>query len=155
MNIYPSLSQRLKAQSQAIQQLTTGISDYKLNTPPAADKWSALDNIAHLARYQIIFIERMHRILNEDTPAFEGYNGNLDPGFTPYRTMLLSDLLSTIETDRTVLFDLVTNLNEAELNRIGIHPRYGRLSILKWTEFFVLHEAHHLLTIFQLVNAPE
>ncbi|AYL97638.1 DinB family protein [Mucilaginibacter celer] len=155
MNIYPSLSQRLNTQHQAIQQLIAGVSTQQLNTPMAPGKWSALDNIAHLAIYQKIFVERMHRIINEDTPAFERYNGDLDPEFTPYRSMPLTDLLDTIEAGRVTILNLITQLSDSQLSRIGIHPRYGNLTIVKWLEFFVLHEAHHLFTIFQLVNAPQ
>jgi len=50
---------------------------------------------------------------------------------------------------------LLSGLKESGLSRIGMHPKYGRLTILKWAEFFVLHEAHHLFTIFQLVNSTE
>jgi hypothetical protein len=44
------------------------------------------------------------------------------------------------------------DISETELNKTGTHPVYGNLNILKWIEFFLLHEAHHLLTIFQLAN---
>lgn len=138
-----------------MEQLIAGMSSDKLITPPAPGKWSALDNIAHLARYQKIFTERMHQILNEDMPVFDRYNGDLDPEFTPLRLMGLTELLDIIDADRTVIFDLLSALSDAELSRIGVHPKYGRLTIIKWADFFMLHEAHHLFTIFQLVNGTE
>jgi len=155
MSLYISLSERLKTQHFTIEQLVSGISNNKLTTPPAPGKWSALDNIAHLTRYQKIFTGRIHRILNEDTPVFDRYNGDLDPEFTPFRLMTLAELLSIINADRLALLNQLSALNEIELSRIGVHPKYGRLTILKWAEFFVLHEAHHLFTIFQLVNSTE
>ncbi|WP_190295195.1 DinB family protein [Mucilaginibacter rubeus] len=153
--MYNSLTERLRNQHLAIAELIAGISNDKLGAPPAPGKWSALDNIAHLTRYQKIFIGRIHQILNEDTPVFERYNGDLDPEFTPFRSMGLTELLDIIKADRATIFDLLSGLNDAELSRIGVHPKYGRLTISKWTEFFVLHEAHHLFTIFQLVNGTE
>jgi hypothetical protein len=155
MELYISLSERLKTQHLAIEQLVAGISNEKLITPPAPGKWSVLDNIAHLTRYQKIFIGRMHQILNEDTPIFDRYNGDLDPEFIPFRSMTLTGLLSTIDSDRTIIFELISSLDDAALSRIGVHPKYGRLTILKWSEFFLLHEAHHMFTIFQLANGSE
>jgi hypothetical protein len=35
----------------------------------------------------------------------------------------------------------------------GTHPKYGTLMITEWTEFFLLHEAHHLFTLFRLSKA--
>lgn len=155
MAIYNSLTERLKNQHQAIKQLVAGTSNDKLITPQAPGKWSALDNIAHLARYQKMFTGRMHQILNEDTPIFDRYNGDLDPEFAPFRLMSLAELLDIINADRAIIFDLLSALNDKQLLRIGVHPKYGRLTIAKWADFFVLHEAHHLFTIFQLVNGSE
>jgi len=155
MKIYNSLTERLRNQHLTIAELVAGISNNKLTTPASPGKWSALDNIAHLTRYQKIFIGRIQRILNEDVPVFERYSGDLDPEFTPFRSMELTELLDIINADRRTIFDLLSGLSDAELSRIGVHPKYGRLTIIKWAEFFVLHEAHHLFTIFQLVNSTE
>lgn len=155
MKMYNSLTERLKNQHLAIAELVAGIGNDKLTAPPAPGKWSALDNIAHLTRYQKIFIGRMHQILNEDVPVFDRYNGDLDSEFTPFRSMSLTELLDIINADRTTIFDLLPGLDDTQLSRIGVHPKYGRLTISKWAEFFVLHEAHHLFTIFQLVNGTE
>ena len=57
--------------------------------------------------------------------------------------------------DRRETFDLITHLTPLELHRVGIHNRRGRLNIVEWTELFVLHEAHHIRTIFELAHPPE
>ncbi len=41
-------------------------------------------------------------------------------------------------------------LHEEQLMRIGLHPVYGPMTIEGWTEFFLLHEAHHFFTILRL-----
>jgi hypothetical protein len=41
-------------------------------------------------------------------------------------------------------------LKESELPRTATHPFYGEMTVLQWLNFFLLHEAHHLLTIFKL-----
>lgn len=50
------------------------------------------------------------------------------------------------------LNELIFTLSEKELDRTGVHKKYGDLNIVQWIEFFLLHEAHHLFTIFQLTN---
>jgi len=47
---------------------------------------------------------------------------------------------------------LITNLNDEELLLTGSHPKFGVMTIPGWTEFFLLHEAHHLFTIFRLAK---
>ncbi|MGH7237346.1 MAG: DinB family protein, partial [Candidatus Saccharimonadales bacterium] len=55
--------------------------------------------------------------------------------------------------DREVIYQLITHTPADKLERMGIHPKYGKLTVLDWTEFFLLHEAHHLYTIFQLAHS--
>jgi hypothetical protein len=57
-----------------------------------------------------------------------------------------------LDKDRKAIFQLVCSIPEEKLARTGIHKKYGRLTILQWTEFFLLHEAHHIFTIFKLAN---
>lgn len=152
MNIYDSLFNRLQTQHLAIQPIITGVSNERLLLNPAPGKWSIQNNIAHLTRYQKVFNERITQMLAENEPMFERYSADADPQFEPYLSIPVKNLLEIYNTDRGPLFARLTNLNESELIRIGIHPKYGRLTILQWMEFFALHEAHHLFTIFQLAN---
>ena len=56
---------------------------------------------------------------------------------------------------RNAIYVLITNLTDAAQSRTGVHKKYGKLTVLQWTEFFLLHEAHHIYTIFQLANDTE
>ena len=61
-------------------------------------------------------------------------------------------MLEELNRDRVTLTGVVTKMKENELRRVGVHPKFGRLTVLDWTEFFLLHEAHHLFTIFRLAH---
>lgn len=74
----------------------------------------------------------------------------MDPEFPGYCQRPLAWLLDSIDERRAVLFHKLAGMNEDQLSRTGHHPRYGELSIIQWTEFFLLHEAHHIYTIFSL-----
>ncbi len=45
----------------------------------------------------------------------------------------------------------IFSLKDDELRRIGIHLAFGEMTVVMWVNFFLLHEAHHLFTIFKLV----
>lgn len=152
MKIYTSLNDRLKTQHLTIAEIISNVSPERMIIRPAADKWNIHDNIAHLAKYQITFIERINKILNEDVPLFERYKAENDPEFEIFRKRSDEDLLKNINEQRIKLNELIFNLSEKELERTGIHKKYGDLNIVQWIEFFLLHEAHHLFTIFQLAN---
>jgi uncharacterized damage-inducible protein DinB len=153
MNLYPSLTGRLKTQHESISMLIANITNADLERNPAPGKWSIRDNIAHLARYQPIFIDRIHEILKHDGILFERYNADLDPEFPSWQTRESDDLLKQISIDRQTIITLINSLTTEQLSRTGVHPKFGKLTMVEWVEFFLLHEAHHLFTIFQLAKS--
>lgn len=155
MTLYKSLYDRLKNQHEAIENIIANVHVSRLTLHPSPERWSIKDNIAHLAKYQPIFTERIHTILNNDTPTFDRYKAENDPDFETWRKREISDLIKTLNSDRQLIFELIINLEDAELNKAGLHKKFGKLTVTQWTEFFLLHEAHHIFTIFQLANDPE
>jgi len=155
MAIYQSLYDRLKNQHEAITQITRGVEEKHLGFRPEPGKWSIHDNIAHLAKYQPVFMERINAVLHLNDPIFNAYRAEYDSEFEIWRSWTTSKLLETLHKDRGHIFTIITGLGEEELNRIGVHKKRGRLDIVEWTEFFVLHEAHHIRTIFELVHVTE
>lgn len=152
MKLYNSLVDRLKNQHETIEVLISKIESHRLTAQSAPGKWSIKDNVAHLAKYQPGFIKRINTILEEDIPVFERYRAENDPEFEAWRKKEINELLSILMTDRRTIFHLISNLSEQLLERTGIHKKYGRMTVMDWTEFFLLHEAHHIFTIFQLIN---
>lgn len=153
MELYTSLIERLKTQHETLPVIIANISKANLELNPAPGKWSIRDNIAHLAKYQPMFIGRIHKILDNDGVAFERYSADLDPEFPAWQIRETNELLIQISFDRKLIQALITGLQPEQLSRTGIHPLYGKLTIVEWTEFFLLHEAHHLFTIFKLVKS--
>ncbi|HWY35457.1 MAG TPA: DinB family protein [Nitrosopumilaceae archaeon] len=152
MKLYKSLVDRLNNQHEAINHLIKGADQPRLIFQPAPDKWSVHDNITHLAKYQPVFAERMQAILKSDSPLFDRYSAGDDPDFEAWRGRETSDLIKALGKDRDAIFKMITGLSEQELARVGFHKKFGRLNIIQWTEFFLLHEAHHIFTIFQLAH---
>jgi uncharacterized damage-inducible protein DinB len=153
--IYPSLAERLKNQHTVIPAIIEKLDDRQLNYHAEPGKWSIHDNIVHLAKYQLIFSERIGTILTTDNPSFDRYRADDDHGFHIWRNFSTGKLIEKLAAERENIYRKIMGLSETELAHTGNHPRYGKLTIAEWTEFFLLHEAHHLFTIFQLANRSE
>jgi hypothetical protein len=150
--IYSSLRNRLQNQHESISHIIADSPASILELAPAEGKWTIKDNVAHLAKYQPVFIERINMIRKNNESAFDRYLAENDPEFETWRKKDIDHLLGQMKSDRKTLYRLVTGLSEKDLNRTAHHKKYGRLTIVQWTEFFLLHEAHHIFTVFQLVN---
>ena len=144
---------RLKTQHEVIEVLIYGWNDDELRFRPIPDKWSVHENIAHLACYQPRVIARTKKILEEENQSFESYIPEDDPEFSKFLSMTVSELISNLKSNRFELVHLVSNLTDEQLKRTGTHTKFGKMNLVEWTEFFLLHEAHHLYTIFKLIRS--
>ena len=150
MPLSPSVLARLKYQHETLNDLIKGLTEDQLKERLNPDKWSAFENIVHLAAYQPTFLQRLQLIASKDTPLFERYIADNDPVFHQYMAYSLKTLLEALSAQRFLINNHITHLSEMTLRREGTHPLYGRFSISQWADFFLLHEAHHLFTIFML-----
>jgi len=152
MSLSPSVLARLRYQHQTIGELIGDLPEEVLRRRVNPDKWSALENITHLAAYQPVFIRRLERIQEEDSPFFDRYVAEQDPLFSSYVEKTLPELLQDIGKQRALINAKLEGMSDAQLDRKGLHARYGLFAVSQWTEFFLLHEAHHLYTIFMIVQ---
>jgi hypothetical protein len=123
----------------------------ELKVRNAPDKWSVFENIAHLVVYQLTFRQRIHNILEGNSPLLERYVAENDPLFAEYLGQSLQQLLQNLHKNRTLIYERLCVLDTHQLAFCGSHPVYGNLTLVQWCEFFLLHEAHHLFTIFKLI----
>jgi hypothetical protein len=148
-----SIQSRLRHQHETLAELVKGLTEEQLKQRVNPDKWSAFENIVHLTAYQPTFLQRLHLITQKESPAFDRYVADNDPLFHQYLTRSLNELQEDFSTQRFLINNHLSQLGEVTLRREGSHPVYGRFSIIQWTDFFLLHEAHHFFTIFMLTAA--
>jgi DinB superfamily len=152
MPLSSSLIGRLKYQHETVNELIRGLTKEELEQPLIPGKWSAFENIVHLTAYQPTFLQRMRLIEQKDGNAFERYIAEQDPVFNEYLQNSLIELLDNLAAQRFIIYKYIMQLSETALRRQGTHPKYGNMSVIQWTEFFLLHEAHHQFTIFMLTS---
>ncbi len=143
---------RLQHQHEVLQDLVRGLTEPELRTRVNPDKWSAYEQLSHLTAYQPLFYSRLKKIEQEDQPSFEPYVADSDPLFHDCVQRPIKEISEDFTTQRFILINHLVALPDPILRRTGIHQKYGALSITEWTEMFLLHEGHHLFSIFQLTS---
>ncbi len=144
MGVPESLRVRLETQLDALDAMLADVSPAVLEARPASGDWSARENLAHLARHQAVFIERLDRILHEDTPQLGRYAAEKDPEWADWSRLPLDEVLRRLKDARRRLVEWTKSLSRDQVSRTGLHPTFGEMTIPQWLEFFLLHEAHHL-----------
>ncbi|GAB3330550.1 hypothetical protein GCM10027299_35390 [Larkinella ripae] len=148
----PSLLARLEHQADALQRLLKGLTENQIRQQPLPGKWSVFETIAHLGRYQEVFLDRMAVLRQQEKPGFGRYVAEEDAGFSEWTTRSYEDLLRDFRSGRNAILQVVRTLPADQLQRVGFHPVYGAMTVEGWMEFFLLHEAHHFLTILKLAG---
>lgn len=145
---------RLEAQFSSVELLFAGVTPERIARRPASGKWSALENLAHIARYHEIFLERLHRMLTEQSPNFTRYRAEEDPGWRDWASRPIDEVRTRLAALRLSLVDKIAALRPGDSVRTGIHSTFGEMTLTLWLEFFLLHEAHHLYVILQRLREP-
>ncbi|GAB3997238.1 hypothetical protein GCM10028807_41910 [Spirosoma daeguense] len=148
-----SLLTRLAEQPHALNHLLFNLSEDQIRQRPQPDKWSIFENLAHLGRYQEVFTDRLQRIIANETPSFSRYVADEDPGFADWTQLSFPTLVDRMHLERATLNAFLSILHEEQLMCVGLHPAFGPMTVEGWTEFFLLHEAHHFFTILKLGGA--
>jgi hypothetical protein len=148
MTLSESTLLRLRSQLDAIDVILDGVGEDALRRRPTSGKWSALENLAHLARHHEVFLDRVRRILVEDRPAFPRYRAEDDPDWSGWSDRPPADVRERLGESRRELIELVEALAPEDVARTAVHAVLGEMPLTLWIEFFLLHEAHHLYAVF-------
>ncbi len=153
-NSHASRLQRCETQLQDfLAEALRGVPVDSLSIAIVPGKWSAHENLAHLARYHQIFLERIDRILAEDAPIFGRYRAEDDPEWPSWASLPSQQVLVRLSGMRTKLMAKLRSLSESDFLRTGVHPKFGAMNLSLWLEFFLVHEAHHLYVVLGLVRS--
>jgi len=150
MQMPSSISTRLQYQHKSLLDILDGLSDEQIRLQLNPGKWSIFENIVHLQTYQHAFIGRVKKILDEENPVFDRYTAEADPLFHDNCTKSSREVMADLLTTRKELSNGILSFKETDLEKQGIHPAYGKMNLVQWMNFFLLHEAHHLFVIFKM-----
>ena len=118
----------------------------------ASGGWSAREQLAHLARYHAVFLDRLRQVAAEDEPQFARYRAEDDHEWREWSALPTAELVSRLNESRAHIIAWVAALSPADAARCGIHPVFGTQSVGDMLEFFLLHEGHHLYVMMTRIG---
>jgi hypothetical protein len=145
-----NLSTRLQYQHKTLIDIIDGLTDELIRKTLVPGKWSVFENIVHLQTYQHVFNGRVKDMIEMTNPVFPRYVADTDPAFIENCRKTIREIMGDMISTRKEMSTGRLSLKDEVLDRTGTHPVFGTLTIEQWLHFFLLHEAHHLFTIFKL-----
>lgn len=136
--------ERLKATARDLVSLVGGAEPARLDREPAPEEWSAATVVAHLADTELVYGERLRRVLTEDRPRMEAFDEEvwaqrfapLEPG--------TKEALQRWRSEREATIRILESLSDDEWELVGVHSRRGLLTVAALAEGMVTHDRNHL-----------
>lgn len=121
----------------------SGLTETQLKTPAAPGKWSPLEVVAHIADAEILYADRLVRVLGMDQPALPGMDPDAVQARLSGNERDLSEELALIAAVRTRMLRILRGVAPADFQRIGIHSEAGPLTAETLLMRVVRHLPHH------------
>jgi uncharacterized damage-inducible protein DinB len=120
---------------------------------PIAGKWSIREVVCHLADSEIVYADRMKRVLAEDNPTFFEADPNLfRPALYCSRRPLEKEL-AVVEAIRAHMLPILESCDAEDFQRTGVHSLDGPLTLERLLERITAHIPHHVAFIEEKLRA--
>jgi hypothetical protein len=137
-----------------IEKILIDVPDSTLGWKPALDRWSISEVLAHMTEYDQIYRERLRRIAQENTPAFDSFDQNASYVAGKYAGLGREHLRNFChERDRSL--SLLRYLPEAALGRAGKDTEFGTVTISDHLHEWAFHDLGHIKQIAELYRARQ
>lgn len=136
----------------SIKSLLGGLSERWTHQNEGGDTWSPFDVVGHLIHGERTdWIPRTKQILFEENKAFKPFDRFAQ--FEESKNRTLSSLLLEFERLRAEnLSELKSfGITDEDLNKEGIHPEFGNISLRQLLSAWVVHDLGHIVQVSRVM----
>lgn len=132
----------------------SGLSPEWLMQNEGEGTWTPAEIVCHLIHCEEDdWVSRMKLILSEtDDKTFRPFDRT--KGFEQSKTNTISELLDKfrILREKNIAFLISLKLTDNELNRKGIHPAFGEVTLKQLLATWTVHDLSHIAQILSLIH---
>ena len=111
---------------------------------PVPGKWSTLEVVCHLADFEIVFADRIKRVIAENEPTLFGGDPTVFAARLAYNERNLDEELLLIALIRQQVARILRTLKPEDFQRRGIHSESGPMTLEALVQRVTGHIPHHV-----------
>ncbi|MEM1055654.1 MAG: DinB family protein [Bacteroidota bacterium] len=115
--------------------------------PEAPGKWSIAEVLHHLADSEIVFSNRLRRVLAEERPRLAGYDQDLWASRLGYADRPPGPSLALFQATRAANVALLQQAARQDRQRSGVHGERGDETVADMERLYAGHDLAHLRQI--------
>lgn len=146
---YAALIDEYAAGPKLLLAATAGMSREQAVAKPVPGKWSTLQVVCHLADFEIVYADRLKRVIAENGPTLFGGDPDVFANSLAYHNRDLGEELALIEACRRQVTRILRTLKDEDFSRVGKHSEAGPLTLLQFLQRVTEHLPHHVKFIQQ------
>ena len=110
-----------------------------------AEGWTPRQVIHHMADSEAQSYARLRRLIAEPGTAIQGYDEGkwAENSTLGYQTESVETSIKVIAAVRQSSYELLTRLQEAQLENMGTHSESGKYTIRDWLKSYINHPIDH------------
>jgi len=141
-----TLLEELKASQQLVVAMTQLVAD---DVPARVGAWNLRDIAAHLAATEReCFEPRIRAMAAGQRPEFEWYSNDE----RDFDGITLQSALTDWTDTRNQLIDFVRGLSDEERSRVGVHTKFGEVTVDAYLRIALDHDQDHLRSLERLAT---
>ena len=127
-----------------LQQAVESLSESTWDLRPGPGKWSIREVVCHLADAEVVYADRMKRVLMEDHPTLFEFDPNLGISALHCKQRSLPDEVALVNAVRTQMLPILRSCSESDFERTGEHSQEGTMTLRILLERITNHVPHHV-----------
>jgi hypothetical protein len=121
-----------------------GMTPQHLHARPQPGKWSTHEVVCHLADTEMLYADRIKRVLAENEPTLFGMDPDVHVPRLARPERVIEEELRLIELVRAQMGHILRSLSPADFERTGHHSEAGPLTLQTLLERVTNHIPHHV-----------
>ena len=121
-----------------------GMSEEQLDATPIPGKWSTRQVVCHIADFELVYADRMKRVIAENEPTFFGGDPDTFAAGLAYAQRDVNEELQLIDSIRRQMTRILRTLSDHDFDRIGNHSEAGPMTLATLLQGITGHLTHHI-----------
>ncbi len=129
---------------QKLREAVAGMTGDQLDAKPVPDRWSTRQVVCHIADCEIVYADRMKRVIVENNPAMLNLAPDAFAASLAYDQRDVEEELRLIEATRRHVGRILRNVEPGCFQRTGNHSTDGPLTLEHLLQRITGHIPHHI-----------
>jgi uncharacterized damage-inducible protein DinB len=138
------LVERYESEAGDLRKVATGLSREQLLATPVPGTWSIQQNVIHILDCELVFCDRMRRVIALDNPALLSFDESRYVQSLFYNDQDATVACDLFESNRRLMSSVLRKLPDAAFARTGTHSERGVQTLTDVLRYAVDHLQHHL-----------